>query len=118
MTVVEFAAPSSLSRETTRLSDLRIVGNGPPGTFVILPHGVKISLPTDQIVAADDADGQARVEFGGMRFVGFEDGWLIFVRVRELWPDDQLSPARSHRMMLDPAWVAAVLVDGRPAWRA
>jgi hypothetical protein len=118
MTVVEFASPSSLSRESTRASDLRIVGNGPPGTFVIFPHGLKVSLPTDQIVAADDTAGCARVEFGGMRFVGLERGRLIFDRVRELWPEDQLSPARSHRMVLDPSWVAGVSVDGQRVWPA
>ena len=118
MTIVEFASPSSLVREASRASDLRIVGNGPPGTFVTFPHGLKVSLPTDQIVAADDAGGCARVEFGGMRFVGLEDGRLIFDRVRELWPDDQLSPARSHRMVLDAAWVAAVDADGTRVWPA
>jgi hypothetical protein len=118
MTRIEFASPSSLMREASRASDLRIVGNGPPGTFVIFPHGLKISLPTDQIVAADDAGGRACVEFGGMRFVGLEDGRLIFIRVREMLPDDQLSPARSHRMVLEPAWVTAVITDGKRVWPA
>ncbi|MSR47772.1 MAG: hypothetical protein EXS13_12045 [Planctomycetes bacterium] len=95
---------------------LPIVGNGPPGTFVLFPDGLRVSLPTDQIVFADDASGCARVGFGGMRFTGMEDGRLVFVRVRELFPEDQLSPARSHTMRLDPQWVAAMLVDGRKIW--
>ena len=97
---------------------LPIIGNGPPGTFVHFPHGLRVSLPTDQIVCADDASGRARVGFGGMRFVGLEDGHLVFVRFRELIPEDQLSPARSHRMKLDPRLVDAISVEGRQIWRA
>jgi hypothetical protein len=51
-----------------------------------------------------------------MRFVGSEQGRLAFVRVRELFPEDQLSPDRSHKMLLDPQWVATISVDGRPVW--
>ena len=98
------------------MSDLTIIGNGPPGTFVLFPHGLRVSLPTDQIVFADDANGHVRVGFGGMQFSGLQEGRLVFVRVRELLPEDQLSPARSHRMLLDPAWVAAISVDGQPVW--
>jgi hypothetical protein len=114
--LVDFAAPTSLYRESHRSSDLRIIGNGPPGTFVLFPHGLRVSLPTDQIVIAEDADGHVRVGFGGMRFVGVEEGSLVFARVREILPEDQLSPARSHTMRLDPQWVATVSVDGRPVW--
>jgi hypothetical protein len=114
--LVDFVIPTSLFREQHRPSMLPIVGNGPPGTFVLFPNGLRVSLPTDQIVFAEDSDGHARVGFGGMRFVGFEDGRLLFVRTRELFPEDQLSPARSHTMLLDPQWVAIISVDGRPVW--
>jgi hypothetical protein len=113
--VIEFTAPSSLQREMDRPSLLPIVGNGPPGTFVLLP-GLRVSLPTDQIVFADDSSGCARVGFGGMRFVGMERGRLAFDRVREVWPEDHLSPDRSRRMLLEPAWVAAISADGRRIW--
>ena len=116
MLLIDFATPSSLLREQNRPSALPIVGNGPPGTFVVFPNGFRVSLPTDQIVFADDLGGHARVEFGGIRFVGLEGERLVFVRFRELFAEDQLSPARSHTMLLDPIWVAAVLVDGRPVW--
>jgi len=114
--VIDFAAPSSIFREHDRISSLRIVGNGPPGTFVIFPNGFRLSLPTDQIVCADDAAGHAQVGFGGMQFVGTEAEYLVFVRIRELFPEDQLSPARSHTMRLDSRRVAEVVVDGRPVW--
>ena len=77
-----------------------------------------MSLPTDQIVFADDISGHARVGFGGMRFVGSKEGRLVFVRIRELFPEDQLSPERSHTMLLDPQWVATISVDGQPVWAA
>ena len=114
--LIDFATPSSIFREPNRVSTLLIIGNGPPGTFVIFPNRLKVSLPTDQIVFADDTGGRARVGFGGMQFVGLQDGQLMFVRIRELLPEEQLSPARSHTMLIDPQWVSAVSVDGRPVW--
>lgn len=115
--VVEFTAGSSLLAERDRPSDLRILGNGPPGTFVIL-RNVRISLPTDQIVAASDAGGTVSVGFGGMAFTGVNDGHLTFRRVRDLWPEERLSPDRSWTMTLDPAWIATVRQDGRLVWPA
>src|SRR4030081_2891824 len=87
--LIDFVAPTSLLRERDRPSSIPIVGNGPPGTFVLFPDGVRVSLPSDKIVFADDAGGHARVGFGGMRFAGSEEGRLVFVRVRELFPEDQ-----------------------------
>jgi hypothetical protein len=113
---IDFVAPTMLLRERDRPSPLPIVGNGPPGTFVLFPNGLRVSLPTDQIVFADDGHGHASVEFGGMQFVGLEEGRLVFVRVRELFPEDQLSPACSHTMRLEPHWVASMSVDGRTIW--
>jgi hypothetical protein len=95
---------------------LPIVGNGPPGTFVVFSEGLRVSLPTDQITYADDSAGHVIVGFGGMSFAGVEGEVLIFRRVRELFPEDQLSPARSHTMRLEARWVAAVSVDGRAVW--
>ena len=114
--LIDFAAPSSLLREQHRASQLPIVGNGPPGTFVLFPNGLRVSLPTDQVVFADEARGHVRVGFGGMQFVGLEGGQLVFFRVRELLPEDQLSPARSHTMRLDPQWVVTISLDGRSIW--
>ena len=82
--VIDFACPSSLLREPDRPSDLTIVGNGPPGTFILFPDRLRVSLPTDQIVLAEEADGHVRVGFGGMRFVAEEGGKSVFVRFREL----------------------------------
>jgi hypothetical protein len=78
---------------------------------------MRVSLPTDQIVFAEDKDGAAHVGFGGMSFAGTVEGRLTFLRVRELRPEDQLSPARSHVMTLEPRMVSAIFVDGRPVWR-
>jgi hypothetical protein len=114
--VVEFASGSSLDREQDRASDLPIVRNGPPGTFVRLAGGVRVSLPTDQIVGTADSGGAVAIGFGGMRFTGVEDGRLTFVRVRDLWPEERLSPARSWTMTLERHWVAAVHEDGRQVW--
>jgi hypothetical protein len=116
--LIEFAPQTSLYRERDLVSDLPIVRNGPAGTFVIFPNGVRVSLPTDQIVFADDTHGAARVGFGGMSFAGAEEGHLVFVRVRDLQPEEQLSPARSHIMKLEPHMVCSIFVDGRPVWSA
>jgi hypothetical protein len=116
--LLEFTEPSALFREPDRPSTLRIVGNGPPGTFVLFPDGLRMSLPTDQIVFADDNRGHARVGFGGMQFVGQQEETLVFTRVREVLPPERLSPDRSHVMRLDPRRVAAITVDGRRVWPA
>ena len=114
--LIEFAPRTSLYRERDLVSDLPIVRNGPAGTFVVFPGGLRVSLPTDQIVFADDKDGAARVGFGGMSFAGMSDGRLIFLRARDLQPEERLSPARSHVMALEPRLVSSILVDGHPAW--
>ena len=113
---VEFAPGTSLYRERDLVSQLPILRNGPAGTFVVFPTGLRVSLPTDQIVSMDDTGGRARVAFGGMHFSGVDDGRLIFVRVQELHPKEQLSPARSHIMALEAPWVSLILVNGRPVW--
>lgn len=113
--VIEFAPGSVVRREQDRASDFPIYRNGPPGTFVLL-GGVRISLPTDQIVAIDDSRGAVTIGFGGMRFTGLEDGRLTFLRVRDLRPEDQLSPDRSWKMTLEPQWVASVHENGRRVW--
>lgn len=66
------------------------------------PQGLRVSLPMDQIVLADT------------RAVVRES---VLVRVRDLLPEDQLSPARSHRMQLDAHWVETVWAEGRQIWR-
>ena len=114
--LIEFAPGTALYRERDLVSALPIVRNGPPGTFVVFPGGLRISLPTDQIVFADEAGSRVRVGFGGMSFAGTEEGRLIFFRIRELHPEDQLSPARSHKMILEPHLVSSIYVDGRPVW--
>jgi hypothetical protein len=115
--VVAFAPGSSLHREQDRVSHLPIHRNGPPGTFVRVA-GVRISLPTDQIVAVHETDSGVVVGFGGMRFTGLEDGRLTFLRVRDLWPEDCLSPARSWTMRLEPQCIAAVHENGSQVWPA
>ena len=115
--VIQFAAGSSLEREQDRPSQLPIYRNGPPGTFVRL-DGLRISLPTDLIVHAHERDDAVVVGFGGMRFNGVHGGRITFIRVRDVWPELQLSPARSWLMTLDLLWVAAVHENGCQIWPA
>jgi hypothetical protein len=115
--VIEFAPGTSIVREHDLTSDLPILRNGPPGTFVVFPN-LRVSLPTDQIVRATDEHGHAEVAFGGMRFEGITGGRLIFVRVRELHPEEQLSPDRSHVMKLEPEWVVSIRAGSHIVWQA
>jgi hypothetical protein len=101
--LIEFVAGTRLVREQAVTPKLPIVDNGPPGTFVIFASGRKVPLPTDYVIAGDDAQGAARVQFGGMRFDGVQDGMLVFTR-------------KERRMTLEPDMVSAVLVDGKPVW--
>jgi len=114
--VVEFVTGSRVFKEPPFVSGLPVVRNGPPGTFVTFANGAKVPLPTDQIVSTDDGTGAAHVGFGGMRFEGIEGGQLTFRRVRELFPEHELSPERRHRMTLKPEMVVAVFMEGRLVW--
>jgi hypothetical protein len=115
--LIVFAPGARLDRERDRPSHLPILRNGPPGTFVLI-DGLRVSLPTDQVVYADDSGGRVAVGFGGFRFDGRRDGRLTFSRVRDLLPASQLSPDRSWTMTLEPAWVAAIEVSGVRVWPA
>ena len=42
--LIAFAAPSSLVVERDRPSQFPILGNGPPGTFVLFPGRLRVSL--------------------------------------------------------------------------
>ena len=115
--LIAFPPGTSLRLEQHRDSALPILGNGPPGTFVLFPaQQLMVSLPTDQVVFAEVRDGHAEVAFGGMQFAGIDQGRLVFTRVRELHPEAQLSPARSHVMLIEPHLVSAVHVDGELVW--
>ena len=116
--LIEFAPGTRIHREPDHVSRLPIVQNGPPGTRVIFASGTKVSLPTDQIVLTDDAGGAggAVVGFGGMSFEGLEDGFLVFYRVREIHPEELLSPERGRKMTLEPGMVASISVSGRVVW--
>jgi hypothetical protein len=53
-----------------------------------------------------------------MQFIGQQEETLVFIRVREMLPPEQLSPDRSYTMRLDPRRVAAITVGGRRVWPA
>ena len=63
--LIEFAPHTSLNGEREIVSQLPIIRNGPAGTFVVFPRGLRVSLPTDQIIFADDTGGYARVGLAG-----------------------------------------------------
>jgi|SRR5580765_3320633 hypothetical protein len=114
--LIEFSPGSRVYREPEFTSQLPILRNGPPGTFVVLADGSKVPLPTDQIVFAEDGEGAARVGFGGMSSAGEEGERLVFYRVRDLQPAELLSPERGFRMVLEQRVVTQVAVDGRVVW--
>jgi hypothetical protein len=51
-----------------------------------------------------------------MHFVGIQDGRLTFQRVRDVRPEEELSPDRSWTMTLEPHWVSAIYEDGQQVW--
>ena len=109
--VIVFAPGARLYRERDRPSHFPIYRNGPPGTFVVFDT-LRVSLPTDQVVFAEETGDAVKVGLGGFRFDGIRGNSLVFTRVRDLRPEDQLSPDRSWTMTLDPSWVTAIEVDG------
>jgi len=116
--LVEFVSGTSLYREPETVPKLPILQNGPPGTCVVFSGGRQVPLPTDQIVFADDTSGSARVGFGGLSFEGMGESHLVFYRVRDLRPEEELSPERGRKMTLEPHMVSSIYVDGRHVWPA
>jgi hypothetical protein len=114
--LIEFVSGTRITREPELVSKLPILRNGPPGTSVVFRDGAEVPLPTDQIVFAEDSGGAAHVGFGGMSFEGIDGGELVFLRVRDLQPEELLSPERGRRMTLDSRLVASIAVDGRVVW--
>jgi len=117
--LIEFVPGTRISRDpdfVEFVSTLPIAQNGPPGTSIVFEDGAKVPLPTDQIVLAEDGRCTAHVGFGGMSFEGMEGGQLVFLRVRDLGPEELLSRERGRRMTLDPRMVASITVDGRVVW--
>lgn len=114
--LIQFAPGSRVHRDEAIVPRLPIVQNGPPGTSIVFADGRKVPLPTDQVVLAEQRDGAACVGLGGMSFEGLEDGMLVFYRVRDLAPEEQLSPERGRRMTLAPWMVASVRASGQPVW--
>lgn len=114
--LIEFASGTRITREPEVQSQLPILRNGPPGTSVVFRDGAQVPLPTDQIIFAEDGGGAAQVGFGGMSFAGIEDGELVFLRVRDLQPEELLSPQRGRRMTIEPRMVASIAVDGHVVW--
>lgn len=114
--LIEFAVGTRVFREPDLAQGLPILHNGPPGTFVTFADGLRVSLPTDQIVYFDDSGAGARVGFGGMSFAGAEGERLIFHRVREMHPEEQLSPARSRTMVLSRRWITSISIEGLEVW--
>lgn len=114
--LIEFVPATNVHREAGDRPTLPILRNGPPGTFVVFPDGRRIGVPTDQIVLTENAGGAACVGFGGMSFRGLEDGRLVFVRVHDLHPEEELSPERGRIMRLEPEMVSSILVNGRRVW--
>jgi hypothetical protein len=114
--LVDFVRGTRVYRERDVSGKLPIVQNGPPGTLVVFADGVKVPLPTDQIVFTENTGGRARVGFAGTSLGGMEDGYLVFHRVHELRPDEQFSPERARRMTLEPRMVASIAIDGHVVW--
>ena len=114
--LIESAPGSRILRESRYDPKLPILQNGPSGTFVLFADGTLVPLPTDQIVFSDDSKGAAQVAFGGMEPAGLENNQLVFYRVRDLLPPEDLSPQRGTRMTLEPWMVSTVRVNGSSVW--
>jgi hypothetical protein len=114
--LIEFVRGTRVYQQRGVAGRLPIVRNGPPSTFVVFPDGARVSLPTDQIVFADDRRGLALVGFCGMRMGAMDHGRLVFHRVKDLRPEEELSPERARRMTLQPRMVSSIAVDGHAVW--
>jgi len=88
----------------------------PHHTWINFSKGDPIPMPTDQIIHYEDAHGAARVGLGGMSFEGIENDRLVFWRVRDIYPEENLHPERAMKVTLDPSKVASVHLQGTQVW--
>lgn len=102
----EFEACETLPSESEAL----------PKTAIRLASGETVELPTEQIILKDESAGTARVGLGGMSFEGMERDQLVFWRVRDLLPEEKLSSSFDYKLLLDPAKVARVTIQGTQVW--
>jgi hypothetical protein len=116
MTEIEFAPGSRIQRDQPVPTTLPLLRPIPPATWIVFADGRGLGVPTDQIVASDEAGGRARVGFGGMRFDGVEEDKLVFRRAAEVWPEHALAPERGRVLKVAPGDVARVLVAGQVVW--
>jgi hypothetical protein len=113
---IEFIPGGSVIRGAVRDSTLPILRNGPPGTVLAFSSGRAFSLPSDQITQHTTEGGLTRVSFGGMKFEGPSPEGLRFRRIRDLLPEEQLSPERGFQMVLDPSIVTLIFEHGKLVW--
>jgi hypothetical protein len=90
-------------------------------TFVVLPSGEKIEIPSDQIVHSDEAAGLVRIGLGGMSFEGVrregrDAEKLVFWRVKELLPEELLPVGRDPMIAMGPEAVSKIVVQGTQVW--
>lgn len=114
--VVEFVKGSKIRQDEPAESPLPVLYSSPPGTYVTLPSGREIPIPTDQIVLEEQNESSLRIGLGGMSFEGVENEHLVFWRVRDLWPEEKLSPERSLKMTLHPESVKSIIWNGQRVW--
>ena len=113
---IEFISGTKVLREPEVEGGLPVLKNGPPGTSILFLDGSQVPLPSDQIVEAIDSEGAAVVGFGGMEFTEVKDGCLHFKRVKDLWPEEKLSPERGRKMTLLTSQVQCVSSYGSVLW--
>jgi hypothetical protein len=114
--VIEFVPGSKIRHEKTEELSADLDHAPLPGTFIQLPNGNQVAIPSDQVVLDEDAGGSARVGLGGMSFEGMENDKLIFWRVRDIMPEELVAPGSVDALTLEPQAVASITVQGTRVW--
>ena len=81
-------------------------------TRITLNGATGFKIAPTHVVALESVFARGRIADDRKRMPGLD----LYRRVREMRVEEELSPDRSHVMLLDPAWVAWVGIGDRPIW--
>lgn len=114
--VIEFLPGSTLKHPEIALNNDDPHYRVNPQSTVHFSNGAQISVPADQIVLHEYTDKQVRIGLGGMSYEGIENDQLVFWRVKDLFPEEELHPQREMKFTIDLNLVSRIQIHGTQVW--
>lgn len=116
--VIEFIPGLEIQKVPQARAAFRGVSRLAAHTDVASPDGCsRVQIPSDQIVFDDRAkSGALRIGLGGMSFEGLESEKLVFWRVRDVLPSEQIGSGSADKVLISTSLVSRLSVQGAQVW--